>query len=145
WECGECHNFRFVRSVLRRHLIEQHSGFGWKCKGCKKIFGRHQNFIFLDGNQVVMVNMLTGVTGVDQKVKWYHRRWQGQRGYGATAITEDDESDGELSLLVGPMETLDKLFTGDLALVAMPMEYLVKAYALGLTKSVARQLKICQQ
>ncbi|KAK3593307.1 hypothetical protein CHS0354_031367 [Potamilus streckersoni] len=68
WECGVCHDFHFVRrSDVRRHLIEQHSGFGWKCKGCKKIFGRrgvrNQNCIFVDGNQVVMVNRLTGITG----------------------------------------------------------------------------------
>jgi hypothetical protein len=41
FQCDICHDFEFEkRYEASRHIFEQHSGFGWKCLCCRKIFGR---------------------------------------------------------------------------------------------------------
>ncbi|KAK3108631.1 hypothetical protein FSP39_012081 [Pinctada imbricata] len=40
----ECSDLIFERkSVCERHIFEKHSGFGYKCTGCDKIFNRQEN------------------------------------------------------------------------------------------------------
>lgn len=55
------------KTVVRRHIMEQHSGFGYRCEGCKKIFGRqdqqHRGCEFASGNRWTLTNRLTGDTG----------------------------------------------------------------------------------
>ena len=53
--------------MIYRHILEQHSGNGYKCKGCKQIFSRerprHQGCQYPDGQNVLLVNILTGEIG----------------------------------------------------------------------------------
>lgn len=55
------------KTVVRRHILEQYSGFGYRCEDCKKIFGRpdqqHHGCEFASGNRCTLVNRLTRDTG----------------------------------------------------------------------------------
>ena len=49
WECTICDDGRVYKkySSVERHCLEQHSGYGFKCRACARVFGRvdakHQN------------------------------------------------------------------------------------------------------
>ena len=71
WSCGLC-NGEFMsprKTVIRRHLIEKHSGYGYKCRGCFKIFVRadqqHKGCKYPNGNDCDLTFRLTGATGED--------------------------------------------------------------------------------
>ena len=57
------------KSVIRRHILEQHSGFGFRCNGCQKIFCRptqpHDCPKYPAGGNGILMNRLTGASGVD--------------------------------------------------------------------------------
>lgn len=63
------------KGVIKRHLLEQHSGFGYKCDGCTKIFVRdnqpHKGCKYPNGECCILTFRLTGETGetVDQQFK----------------------------------------------------------------------------
>jgi len=70
WSCKVCGEDVFTsirKTVVSRHVMEQHSGFGYRCQGCNKIFGRqdqkHQGCQFpAAGDQCNLVNRITGDT-----------------------------------------------------------------------------------
>jgi hypothetical protein len=65
--CGEEEVINTRKGVIYRHILGQHSGYGYKCQGCKKIFSwerpRHQGCQHPDGKNVLLVNKLTGEIG----------------------------------------------------------------------------------
>ena len=65
--CGEEEVINTRKGVISRHILEQHSGYGYKCQGCKKIFSRerprHQGCQYPDGQNVLLVNRLIGEIG----------------------------------------------------------------------------------
>ncbi|CAG2211132.1 unnamed protein product [Mytilus edulis] len=41
YKCGFCHNFKYnTVFMLERHMLDQHSGFGFQCQECHKVFMR---------------------------------------------------------------------------------------------------------
>jgi hypothetical protein len=77
FRCEVCRDFEFdTFYAAERHILEQHSGFGWKCVTCKKIFGRrtqtHRNCA--NGApprlRLVVCNRLTAETGLDTEAKY---------------------------------------------------------------------------
>jgi predicted RNA-binding Zn-ribbon protein involved in translation (DUF1610 family) len=36
--CGEEEIINTRKGVIYRHILEQHSGYAYKCQGCKKIY-----------------------------------------------------------------------------------------------------------
>jgi transposase-like protein len=36
--CGEEEIINTRKGVINRHILEQHSGYAYKCQGCKKIY-----------------------------------------------------------------------------------------------------------
>ena len=82
FSCSECPDLTFERrSVCERHVFEKHSGFGYRCTGCKKTFNgpdNHQGKFI--GAEMRLVKRATGTfvkraTGTfsDEKEKEYHR------------------------------------------------------------------------
>ena len=44
YQCGICSDFEFEkRFQCERHMLEQHSGYGYKCSLCKQVFNRPDN------------------------------------------------------------------------------------------------------
>ena len=62
--CGEEEIINTRKGVIYRHILGQHSGYGYKCQGCKQIFSRerprHQGCQYPDGQNVLLVNRLIG-------------------------------------------------------------------------------------
>ena len=57
------------KSVIVRHVMEQHSGYGFRCLGCSRLFGRggqeHTGCKYPEGDQVVLVERVSGRSGGD--------------------------------------------------------------------------------
>ena len=44
YQCGICSDFEFEkRFQCERHMLEQYSGYGYKCSLCKQVFNRPDN------------------------------------------------------------------------------------------------------
>ena len=74
YSCSQCPDLTFERrSVCERHVFEKHSGFGYRCTGCKKTFNRpdnHQGKCI--GAEMRLVKRATG-TFNNEEEKEYHR------------------------------------------------------------------------
>ena len=59
YTCGICEDFSFGQSVIcKRHMTEQHSGFGWRCQKCRVVVSRPAAHKKCDG-ELKLVNRNT--------------------------------------------------------------------------------------
>jgi transposase-like protein len=51
--CGEEEIINTRKGVIYRHILEQHSGYGYKCQGCKKIYSARRDRGIRDVNTLM--------------------------------------------------------------------------------------------
>lgn len=72
YECGICQDISFDQSIIcKRHMTEQHSGFGWRCERCRIVVSRTQAHRNFDGT-LKLVNRST-MTCTSDKKEGYER------------------------------------------------------------------------
>ncbi|XP_041373456.1 serine/arginine repetitive matrix protein 2-like [Gigantopelta aegis] len=72
-KCKLCEDFNFTRQdVAERHVIEQHSGFAWKCRSCKKIWSwkcAHNDRLCVN-RDLILFERATGISGENTEVSF---------------------------------------------------------------------------
>ena len=72
YECGICQDISFDQSIIcKRHMTEQHSGFGWRCERCRIVVSRTQAQRNCDGT-LKLINRST-MTCTSEEKEGYER------------------------------------------------------------------------
>jgi hypothetical protein len=77
YQCGICQDISFDQSIIcKRHITEQHSGFGWRCERCRIVVSRTQAHRNCDGT-LELVNRSTMTCTSEEKERY--ERFQRER------------------------------------------------------------------
>ena len=76
YQCGMCQDISFDQSICKRHMTEQHSGFGWRYERCRVVVSRTQAHRNCDGT-LKLVNRSTMTCRSEGKERY--ERFQRER------------------------------------------------------------------
>ena len=69
YQCGICEDISFDQSIIcKRHMSEQHSGFGWRCELCRVVVSRTQAHHNCDGTLKLVNRSTMTCTSEEKKV-----------------------------------------------------------------------------
>ncbi|CAG2242289.1 unnamed protein product [Mytilus edulis] len=94
YTCGICSDFTFDQSIIcKRHITEQHSGFGWRCEECRVLVSRRAAHKKCEGT-LKLINRSTMTCTKEEEEQFL----QFQRQREDRMITEKVDKEGKTAL-----------------------------------------------
>ncbi|XP_071163279.1 DNA ligase 1-like [Mytilus edulis] len=94
YTCGICSDFTFDQSIIcKRHMTEQHSGFGWRCEECRVLVSRRAAHKKCEGT-LKLINRSTMTCTKEEEEQFL----QFQRQREDRMITEKVDREGKMAL-----------------------------------------------